>query len=81
MKTGILRSTFLMFLLAVAFFAGCVLSQRDTLRPRRVGSDALNINVPDLETIIAGMKHHDGLVTSATGDFVIERYKHWRCGI
>ena len=76
MKTGILRSTFLMFLLAITFFAGCVLSQRDTLRPRRVGSDALNINVPDLETIIAGMKHHDGLVTSATGDFVIERYKH-----
>ena len=76
MTTRILRLAFLMFLLGVAFSAGCVLSQRDAQRPRRVGSDALHLNTPDLETIIAGMKHHDSLVTSATGDFVIERYKH-----
>ena len=76
MTTRNFRSMFLMFLLSMTFFAGCVLSQRDVQRPRRVGSDALNINAPDLETIIAGMKHHDNLVTSATGDFVIERYKH-----
>ena len=75
MTTRILRLTFLMLLLSVVFSAGCVMSQRDALRQRRVGSDALNISAPDLETIIAGMKHHDGLVTSATGDFVIERYK------
>ena len=76
MTTRILRLMLLMLLLAVVFSAGCVLSQRDVQRPRRVGSDALNVNAPDLETLIAGMKHHDGLVTSATGDFVIERYKH-----
>lgn len=76
MTTQILRLVSLTFLLGIAFSAGCVLSQRDVQRPRRVGSDALNLNAPDLETIIAGMKHHDGLVTSATGDFVIERYKH-----
>lgn len=76
MTTRGLQLAFLMFLLGMVFSAGCVLSQRDVQRPRRVGSDALNINAPDLETIIAGMKHHDGLVSSATGDFVIERYKH-----
>ena len=76
MTTQILRLISLTFLLGMAFSAGCVLSQRDVQRPRRVGSDALNLNAPDLETIIAGMKHHDGLVTSATGDFVIEGYKH-----
>ena len=75
MTTRMLRLTFIMFLLSMAFSAGCVLSQRDVQRPRRVGSDALNINAPDLETLIAGMKHHDSLITSATGDFVIERYK------
>lgn len=74
--TRILRLVSLTFLLGIIFSAGCVLSQQDALRSRRVGSDALNLKAPDLETIIAGMKHHDGLVTSATGDFVIERYKH-----
>lgn len=76
MTIQILRLASLTFLLGILFSAGCVLSQRDALRSRRVGSDALNLKAPDLETIIAGMKHHDGLVTSATGDFVIERYKH-----
>lgn len=76
MTIQILRLVSLTFLLGILFSAGCVLSQPDALRSRRVGSDALNLNAPDLETIIAGMKHHDGLVTSATGDFVIERYKH-----
>ena len=76
MTTRMLRLTFIIFLLSMAFSAGCVLSQRDVQRPRRVGSEALNVNAPDLETIIAGMKHHDSLITSATGNFVIERYKH-----
>ena len=76
MTTKILRLAFLILLLGVVFSAGCVLSQRDVLQPRRVGPDALNLNPPDLESIIAEMKHHDSLVTSATGDFVIERYKH-----
>ena len=76
MTTQIFRLAFLMLLLGTVFFAGCVLTQRDVLQPRRVGPDALNLKPPDLGTIIAGMKHHDSLVTSATGDFVIERYKH-----
>lgn len=76
MTTRILPLMLSMFLLGIVCSAGCVLSQRDAVRPRRVGSDALKLNAPDLETIIAGMKHHDSLVTSATGDFVIERYKH-----
>ena len=76
MTTRALQLAFLVLLLGTAFFAGCVLSQRDVLQPRRVDPDALNLNPPDLETIIAGMKHHDSLITSATGDFVIERYKH-----
>ncbi|RKU22566.1 hypothetical protein C6500_03430 [Candidatus Poribacteria bacterium] len=76
MTTRGFQLIFLMLLLGMAFSPGCVLSQRDVQRPRRVGSDALNLNALDLETIIAGMKHHDSLVTSATGDFVIERYKH-----
>ena len=76
MTTKILRLAALMLLLGIAFSTGCVLSQRDVLQPRRVGPDALNLNPPDLETVIAEMKHHDSLVTSATGDFVIERYKH-----
>ena len=65
MTTRRLQLAFLTFLLGMAFSAGCVLSQQDALRSRRVGSEALNLNAPDLETIIAGMKHHDGLVTSA----------------
>ena len=65
MTTRILQLAFLTFLLGMVFSVGCVLSQQDVQRPRRVGSDALNLNAPDLETIIAGMKHHDGLVTSA----------------
>lgn len=76
MATKILRFMFSMLLLGIVFSAGCVLSQRDVLQPRRVGPDVLNLNPPDLETIIAQMKHHDSLITSATGDFVIERYKH-----
>lgn len=71
MTIRILRLALLALLLGTAFFAGCVLTQ-----PRRVAPDTLNLNPPDLETIIAGMKHHDSLITSATGDFVIERYKH-----
>ena len=76
MRMRLLESALSILLFGTLFSVGCVLSQPDLLQPGRVSSEALNLNTPDLETIIAGMKHHDSLVTSATGEFVIERYKH-----
>ena len=67
----ILRILQLTFLMAV--FCGCTpfLSQ-NVEKPGHVENDAMT---PDLKTIIAGMQHHDGLIASATGEFIIERYK------